>query len=157
MPIAEAVQELIESNKDVNNPAALRASMAENGYLYFRGLGPKQKILNLRRVFLEYCRDAGWLDPKGDLMDAKWGGAGPYTESEPPYMAIYKKIVNHPAFNELPADSFYMDVVSRLVGGPVMMHRMHIGRISFPQNVTQSTPAHQGLFRRCSSTSSTPT
>ena len=30
MAIAEAVQELIESNKDINNPAALRASMAEN-------------------------------------------------------------------------------------------------------------------------------
>jgi hypothetical protein len=143
MPVAEQVGELVASNADFGNPERLRSSMADNGYLFFRGLGPKDKILALRRAMLEICAKAGWVDTAHDLMEGRWSGVGPYTESEPEYMAVYRDIVHHPLFNSLPEDSFYMRTMESLVGGPVMMHRMHIGRVSFPQNTVQTTPAHQ--------------
>jgi hypothetical protein len=144
MPVAEQVGELVVSNELLSDPPKLRQRMARDGYIYIRGLGPKNGILDLRRAMLEVCRDAGWLDPKADLMDAKWNGqAGPYGEGDPEYMAQYKKVVNHPLFNELPADRFYMELMGKIVDGPVMMHRMHIGRITFPSNTTQTTPPHQ--------------
>jgi hypothetical protein len=144
MPVAEQVGTLVESNRDFNNPAALRDSMRENGYLYFRGLGPKDRILALRKAMLEICAEAGWVDDRyAPVTEAPWSGAGPYTESEPEYMAVYKRIVHLPLFNELPADPFYMGLMEKVVDGPVMMHRMHIGRVSFPNNTVQTTPAHQ--------------
>jgi hypothetical protein len=144
MAIAEQVRELVVSNDLLNNPAALRQRMERDGYIYLRGLGPKDKILNLRRVFLTFAAEAGWVDTKSaDLLEGKWSGAGPFTEGEPEYMAIYKQVVNHPAFNELPEDKFYIQTMEKIVDGPVFMHRMHIGRISFPENTTQTTPAHQ--------------
>ncbi|MCE9589734.1 MAG: phytanoyl-CoA dioxygenase family protein [Planctomycetes bacterium] len=144
MAIAERVAEFVCSNADVDDAAKLRASLAENGYLYFRGLGPKEKVLGLRRVFLEYAKEAGWLEAGSDVMEARWNGrAGPYAEGDKEYLEVYKKIVNHPLFNELPADPFYMELVQRIVGAPVMLHRMHIGRMSFPKNIEQTTPPHQ--------------
>ena len=76
MAIAETVGSLIESNRDMGNADRLRGSMHENGYLYFRGAGPKEKIRDLRRVFLTFCREAGWLDPKADLMEGEEIAAG---------------------------------------------------------------------------------
>jgi len=144
MAIAQQVGEFVCSNEDIHDAAKLRASLAENGYLYFRGLGPRDKVLGLRRVFLENCRDAGWLDPAADVMEARWNGtSGPYAEGDKEYMPVYAKIVNTPLFNELPADPFYMGLMERLLGAPVMLHRMHIGRMSFPSNVEQTTPPHQ--------------
>lgn len=139
----EMLGEFVASNDVLNDPPKLRERMERDGYVFVRGLAPKERILELRRVMLDFCREAGWLDPKADLMEGKWGGAGPFGEGDKEYMAIYKKIVNHPLFNELPADPFYLELMSKIVDGPVMMHRMHIGRISFPSNTTQTTPAHQ--------------
>lgn len=143
MAIAEAVHPLIEANAALDDGAKLRAMMEEHGYVYLRGVGPKKRIQELRGVFLDVARRAGWVDPKAGALEAKWSGAGPYGEGDPPYMAVYKEIVNHPLFNELPADPFYMDVLAKLIDGPVFMHRMHIGRITFPENTTQTTPPHQ--------------
>lgn len=143
MPIAQTALPLIESNRDLDHPAKLRAAMEANGYVYIRGLGPRDKILALRRFILTCCQEAGWLDSKADLMAARWSGAGPFAENDPQYMAVYKKIVNEPLFNALPADPFYMNLMAAILDAPVLLHRMHIGRISFPGNVLQTTPAHQ--------------
>lgn len=144
MAIAERVGEFVCSNADISDAERLRASLEENGYLYFRGIGPREKVLGLRRVFLENAQEAGWLEAGSDVMAARWNGtSGPYAEGDPQYMPVYKKIVNHPLFNELPADPFYMGLMERLLGAPVMLHRMHIGRMSFPSNTDQTTPPHQ--------------
>src|SRR6185503_21029102 len=102
MAIAEQVGQLQSSNASINDPARLRQDMAQNGYLYFRGLGPKDRILQLRREILNIIGDAGWVDTSVDLMEGKWSGLGPFAENEPEYMQIYKKVVHLPLFNELP-------------------------------------------------------
>lgn len=134
---------LIESNSLFDNTSALQSRLKEEGYLYFRGLGPRQRILELRRQILEICDAAGWVDKKYPLMAARWSGAGPFTESEAPYMSVYRNMLRLPLFNELPQDPFYMHLFERLLGGEIFNHRMHIGRVSFPNNTVQTTPPHQ--------------
>src|SRR5207253_3964788 len=51
-----------------------------------------------RRAMLEICAAAGWIDASGELTDGRWNGAGPFTEGDPSYQAVYKRIVNHPLF-----------------------------------------------------------
>ncbi len=138
-----AVTSLIDSSGLFHDTQALKAQLAEQGYLYLRKTGPREQVLELRRQILEVCKDAGWLDPKAPLMEGRWSGVGPFTESEPVYMAVYKKMLNLPLFNGLPGDAFYMNLFERLLGGKAFNHKMHIGRVSFPNNVLQTTPAHQ--------------
>ena len=62
----------------------MRERMARDGCLFFRGLAPKDRILELRRAMLGICRDAGWLDPKADLMStASTGTSLDSTSTEP--------------------------------------------------------------------------
>lgn len=143
MPTTAAAAPLTESNDLFHNAPALRDRLARDGYLFFRGLGPRGRILDLRRQMLELCHEAGWLDPKADLMEARWSGVGPYAENEPPYMQVYRRIVHLPLFNDLPRDPAYMTLMERLLDAPVLNHRMHIGRVSFPNNPLQTTPPHQ--------------
>jgi len=112
--------------------------MAEEGYLFFRGLGPKDRIAAARRDVLALCQQAGWCDAEG-----KWSGAGPFTEGEKEYMDVYKQVIKLPTFLSVPEAPAMMELVGKIVDGPAQLHRLRIGRITFPNNVQQTTAAHQ--------------
>jgi ectoine hydroxylase-related dioxygenase (phytanoyl-CoA dioxygenase family) len=95
-------------------------------------------ILAARRDVLGLCREAGWCD-----ADGTWTGAGPFTEGEKPYMAVYQKVLKLPSFVAVPQDRVFLDIVSKIIGEPAMLHRLRIGRITFPNNVSQTTAPHQ--------------
>jgi ectoine hydroxylase-related dioxygenase (phytanoyl-CoA dioxygenase family) len=127
-------------------PAELRALMAENGYLFFKDFGPKDAIRALRRDILTVCAEAGWLDPEADLMDGIWGGAGPHTEGHPEYMAVYRKVIHLDRFKSLPQHPIFMQLAEIMTGAPALVHRRHIGRMTFPQNTGQTIMAHQDWY-----------
>jgi hypothetical protein len=112
--------------------------MAAEGYLFFRRLGPKEKILTARRDVIAVCQRAGWCD-----ADGKWSGAGPFTEGDKEYMAVYKEVIKLPSFLAVPEDAAFMNLMGEIVDGPAILHRLRIGRITFPSNVAQTTAAHQ--------------
>ncbi len=116
--------------------------MSEDGYLFMRGVAPKDEILSARRDILNLCKDAGWIDST-HLMDGKWSGAGPFTEGEAPYMNVYKEILALKSFHELPAHPVFMNLMAKILGGEVLLHNRRIGRVTFPNNVNQTTAAHQ--------------
>jgi ectoine hydroxylase-related dioxygenase (phytanoyl-CoA dioxygenase family) len=128
----------VVSNDLLDDPPALRQRMADDGYLFLRGVGPKDRIAAARRDVLNLCAQAGWCDAAG-----RWTGAGPFTEGEPEYMAVYKEIIKLPTFLAVPEDADLIALISKLVDGPAMLHRLRIGRVTFPNNVSQTTGAHQ--------------
>lgn len=130
------------SNDITNDGSALRARLAIDGYLFFKGLGPKDKLLAARRDVANLLADAGWID-RAEAMVAKWSGAGPYTEGEQQYMDVYRKIVHLPSFAAVPEDAVFMQLMNRIIDGEAMLHRLRIGRITFPSNTGQTTAAHQ--------------
>ncbi|MDZ4819005.1 MAG: phytanoyl-CoA dioxygenase family protein [Planctomycetota bacterium] len=130
------------SNDIADDSSALRARLALDGYLFFKGLGPMEKLLAARRDVTHLLADAGWID-RTDTMAAKWNGAGPYTEGEQPYMDVYRKIVHLPSFLAVPEDDAFKQLMIRIVDGEAMLHRLRIGRITFPSNTGQTTAAHQ--------------
>src|SRR5262245_12089509 len=95
--MAEGFSSFIDSGGLLNNPQLLRARIAQDGYLFIRSLAPRESLLALRRAILEICADAGWVT-RDELMLGLWSGAGPFTEGEPEYQAVYKRILNHPLF-----------------------------------------------------------
>jgi ectoine hydroxylase-related dioxygenase (phytanoyl-CoA dioxygenase family) len=126
------------SNDLLTDPPALQQRMHDEGYLFFRGIGPRDKIAAARRDVLKLCADAGWCDANG-----KWTGLGPFTEGDKEYMAVYKHVLKLPTFLAVPEDEAYLNVIASIVAGDPMLHRLRIARLTFPQNVAQTTAAHQ--------------
>src|SRR5262245_28641121 len=85
---SETLLPFVESDPGAG-AARLRATMAEQGYLFFRRLVPADVVMDVRRDVLEVCGEAGWIDLAGDLMDAVVAaGMQPTTEGQPEYMAV---------------------------------------------------------------------
>jgi ectoine hydroxylase-related dioxygenase (phytanoyl-CoA dioxygenase family) len=80
-------------------------------------------------------------------MEGKWSGAGPFTEGDKEYMAVYRKVIHMESFAAVPADEGLMKLMELVIGGPegggVLLHNRKIGRINFPKNIVQTTAAHQ--------------
>jgi hypothetical protein len=133
----------VDSSDVVNHPGKLRERLREDGYLFLPNLAPHDRLIQLRRAMLEICAAAGWVDRSGDLMLGKWSGAGPFTEGDPTYQSVYKQILNHPSFRSWADQEAYTSVVGRIIDGPVQAHRLRIARVTFPNNTSQTTGAHQ--------------
>lgn len=82
---------LREANDLLDDPAALQARMAEDGYLLLRGLHNKEKVLAARRLILENLDANGQIDRSYPLMEgvvkegargAFLGGSKPLTRNQ---------------------------------------------------------------------------
>ena len=136
----------IESDANAS-PQELQARMDEYGYLFFRNLVPADAILTVRRNMLELCREAGWLDESRDLMEgAVKPGQEPLVEGQPEYMEAYRKIIRLPSFMAFAEQEPLQAVARKLLGDKIIVHRRHIGRITFPNHVYAPTPAHQDFY-----------
>jgi len=132
-------------------PQALRDAMTERGYLFFRELIPVQDVLALRRDVLTLCREAGWLDSERDLMDAVIrADMQPTMEGQSEYNTLYRRILTQlPRFHAFPTHPCLMDIAATLLhttAASVLVHPRRIGRITFPNLVSATTPAHQDHF-----------
>src|SRR5689334_12107987 len=58
-----------ESNDILADVESLRARMADDGYLFFRGLLDRDEVLDARRFIMQKLADRGDLDPNFPLMD----------------------------------------------------------------------------------------
>jgi len=125
--------------------------MDERGYLFFRGIVPSDEVLAVRQDVLTLCAEAGWLDPARELMDGIMApGMQPTMEGQPEYMAVYRRILKQtPRFHDFPLQPGLMAVAAGLLGVPqekVLVHFRRIGRVTFPNLVSATTPAHQDHF-----------
>jgi hypothetical protein len=55
----------------VDEPAALRAALERDGYLFVRGLVPAERITPLRRLVLDHAQRVSWLDPAAPAEEAR--------------------------------------------------------------------------------------
>lgn len=106
---------LRESTSSLDNPAALRSRMEEDGYLLLRGLISKERALAGRRVVLERLAATGKLNPDFPLMDgilAK-GASGEY-------MGGKKEVTHSPNFLQLAECPELFEFFSSFFGEPAM-------------------------------------
>lgn len=65
----EAFGELESAIHELNNPAALRERMENEGYLFLPGLLRREEVLAARRVIAERLVESGQVNPDAPLMD----------------------------------------------------------------------------------------
>ena len=139
----ETVTEMQVSNDALNDSEELRRRIAQNGYLFFRGLLDPEPVRNLRLDTLEVLREAGWVEAGTDLVDGIADLSKICVEPEPAYLAVYNHVLKLEAFNRLADQPEILRLMDILIGDKILVHPMKISRIIFPQNTAFSTPPHQ--------------
>jgi ectoine hydroxylase-related dioxygenase (phytanoyl-CoA dioxygenase family) len=133
----------LDSGDAVRNPAELRARAERDGYLFLRGILPREPVLELRRQILEVCDRHGFVG-EGEPLDRGIAAPGVRCrEGDPEYMAAYDDIQRLEAFHALAHQPPLLEALEALFGEPVLVHPRNIARVMFPQNNRFTTPAHQ--------------
>lgn len=125
-------------------PDALRRQAEEDGYLYCRGLLPRDQIMRVRRQVLELCRAHGWLDESAPMMD---GVARPGMRvvegNDPRWIAFYKAVLRLRDFHGLAMHPAVLQALTHVFGETAVTHSRNICRVMFPSSSEYTTPPHQ--------------
>jgi hypothetical protein len=131
-----------DSTAVVRDGEELRRRLRREGYLFIRGLIPRDKVLALRRKMLQMCAEEGWLRDGAELMDGLTDRP-PIMEGEPVWRPVYEKLQKCELFHALKLDPNVMSLMKCIFEEPVFALPMSIGRFAFPRDNDRATPAHQ--------------
>ena len=135
-----------EHNALLNDPQALRQQMADDGFLFFRGLLPADEIVALRRNILQICDNHGWIAPGAELMD---GIADPSADAMEPFCGVgvppeaYGDVQCLESFHRLAHNPRLVAMLGQLFDETVLVHALKIARLMIPAKGNAPTPAHQ--------------
>ena len=138
-----SLREFTPANHLLDRPEELRAQLDRDGYLFFRGLLPRDEVMDLRWAIMERCAAAGWLVAGTDPMNGIADPSKACVEPEPAFLEVYREIQKLEAFHALAHHPVLLDLLEKVLGEPALPHPNKICRLSFPQNVRHTTPAHQ--------------
>lgn len=140
-----------DSTDILDDAVALRARAAEDGYLFFRGLLPREEVLALRRQFLEIIQKYGWIKQGTELMDGI-GDPEAIDREKPEDLTFCGTGVTPPAYRDVQKlERFHAlahhpnlkTLYDNLYGKPSMPHPRHIARLMIPSRNNAPTPPHQ--------------
>jgi hypothetical protein len=126
--------------------ASLRARAARDGYLFFRGLLDRDRVLALRRDMLSVCARHGLLDPAAPLDEGRARQGPPLIASvlrEGPFFRFYRDILALRRFHGVIEEPALLAAFEVLFGEPVRPHSRTIGRVVFPRTEAYTTAPHQ--------------
>ena len=123
------MDELADSAHLVNDPEGLRRRLADEGYLFLRGLLPAGQVRAAGHAVLAQLRSGGWIDDRGipsiqpravNSMDAL---------ADPAFRAA----MFGPAFNQVPYWSALREVVRRILGPRAFSYPAKVLRAVYPE------------------------
>ena len=129
------------SNDLLDDPVALRARLAEDGYLYFRQVLDPQAVLRVRQDVLDALAGLGWVEP--GIPRTGRCTIAPLHEADEEFIAGYQAVQRLQSFHELAHHPSLMRVMHAAKGDTAFPHPLKIARINFPDNYEISTPPHQ--------------
>lgn len=135
------MQELTDSSSLVDDGDALRARLASDGYLFFRGLLDPARVATVRSDFFSVLDQSGWIAP-GATVDEPVPTSVAVREGGEGYFKPYVEIQSLQSFHELAHDEAILGVVDRIFGEPLLVHPRSIARTSLPHD-DEYTPPHQ--------------
>jgi hypothetical protein len=140
------LQPFLDSTDIINNPEEMSQRASRDGYLYIRGLLPRDKLEDLRMLWLEISRRGGWVNTDSPLEEAFADLNGFCVEPQPEYLKTYGQIYKLQEFHAIQHHPNLVGLFERLLGGPVLPHPAIIGRTIFPQKEEFTTPPHQDFI-----------
>jgi len=133
-----------ESNEILDQPDRIRKRMRFEGYLFFRNLISRDKVMAVRHGVVQACREAGWLKadvpPEEAITDHP-----PVMEGDPEWEPVYEKVQKMESFHRLAHEPAVVRVIEAIFEEPVFRLPMTIARIALPDN-ERATPPQQDYF-----------
>jgi hypothetical protein len=124
------VDELADSTSLLNDQDGLRRQLADDGYLFFRGLLPAAEVRTVGAAILDRLRSGGWADDRGiptlppravNSMDAL---------ADPAFRAA----MSGAAFNRLPYLPPLRTVIRRILGSRAFSYPAKVLRAVYPED-----------------------
>ncbi len=136
---------LTDSMPVADRPDELSQRFARDGYLYFRGLIPREDVLDVRADVLGAVDEAGWLEPGAPRDEARPQLEACAAEPSDEYMPMYAKVQAVESFHRLAHHPAVTAVLGPLVGGDLLVHPRKIARVNVPSPEISYgvTPPHQ--------------
>lgn len=146
--------DLVDSSGLLGDPTALLERASMDGYLFFRGLLRRDRVLDLRRQIMGVVADHGWLMRGTDVMDGIADVAA-FDQVDPVAaafcgtgvpLAAYQDVYRLQDFHAIGHDQALLDLYDGLLGGQVLRQPLSIARVMVPGSHSAPTPAHQDFI-----------
>jgi len=135
------IDPFVESQDSLDQSAALRKRLKEDGYLFFRNLIDREPLQNLLIEILDICKKHGWLLEGSELLDRK-GKADAYSGYFE-FTDVYREMQKLENFHLLSHHPKIVSTLSGILGSQVFPHPRNIARITLPGSSKMTTPSHQ--------------
>lgn len=134
-----------DSTALLNDGPALAARLNEDGYLFLRGLFPREDIMAVRRRLLDHAATVGWLDDGAPISEGRANPLAACKDPEATYMEAFRPMWEDEALHRLRTHPPVMKLFERIFGEPAFVHPMFVQRNIFPQTDTFdfTTSMHQ--------------
>lgn len=140
--MTEEIQPFLDSRDILQDGAALRLRMREDGYLFVRGFFDRELVMGLRTRMLEIAAKHGFVDTTSPLEEAVANMSAACIEPEPAYIGALQEMYQLEALHDLKHEPRVQAFFERLLGGAGFPHPMQVVRNVFPKS-EYATPAHQ--------------
>jgi len=137
------MQPFIDSSDIVADGAALAARMRHDGYLFLPGLLPPDNVAAVQLQVGEIARDAGWLRRDTPVCAAIADMSGFCVDPDPTYLKTLRRINRLEIYHALKHHPVLIDLLERMLGGPILPHPRVLMRNIFPDREEYTTKAHQ--------------
>ena len=133
---------MYEANELLGDPDAVKARLADDGYLFFRDVLPKDRLLEVRDDITRILAENGWIEDGERRMDARATGR-PRREGQPKFFHVHDRVMKLESLHSMAHEPHLMDVMRQALGETVFPHPLSITRLVFPDAPELSTPPHQ--------------
>ena len=134
------MDELADSRGLASDPAALRARLAADGYVFLRGLLPAERVRAAGEQVAATLRAGGWTAAGSPLLGR---AAGPREALADP---AYRAAVMNLAFNALPYLAPLRETVRRILGPRAFSYPVKVLRAVVPESAAERT---RGRYVHC--------
>jgi Phytanoyl-CoA dioxygenase (PhyH) len=138
----DAVDELRPADELLNDAEALRGRLAQDGYLFFRGLLPAAEVGAAADRVRAALRRGGWIDSRGIAA----GGQRPLSPRDALGDPAFRDAIASPAFNRIPYLTPLRGAVRTILGPAAFSYPSKVLRAIYPERppgVTRGRYVHQ--------------
>lgn len=133
----------LDSTEYLDDASELKRRLERDGYIFLRGLLPREEVLAIRRRGLEVAAECGWLDAGHPIEDAIPNPEAAAIDPEPAYLVMASKFYHSEALHAVQHHPRVIGLFERLFGEPVLPRPRMIPRAIFPKRPEFTTSPHQ--------------
>ena len=138
-----AVRALRISDDILGNPDEIRRRVADEGYVFFKGLQNADRLKSLRHDIMGVLMAGGWLQPGTPVDEGIANLDALCTEGDPEYTDVYHQVQRLESFHTSGHWPEVIQIMEKVIGGPVLPQPQKICRLWFPRYTQHTTPTHQ--------------